>query len=113
MPVRISSNFDAGAIAVIDAADPGNLEVALRADSHADIRQWFHFRLQGARDTPVRIRFRDAGAATYPEGWHGYRAVASYDRRDWFRVPTTFDGSALTIAHVPARDSIYYAYVEP
>ncbi len=113
MPVRSSSNFDAGAIAVIDAADPGNLEVALRADSHADIRQWFHFRLQGARDTPVRIRFRDAGAATYPEGWRGYRAVASYDRRDWFRVPTTFDGRELAIAHVPARDSIYYAYFEP
>jgi len=113
MAVRISSNFDAGAIDVVADGDPANLEVRLRADSHADIRQWFHFRLQGARDTPVRIRFANAGASTYPDGWRDYRAVASYDRRDWFRVPTSFDGTAMTIAHTPARDSLYYAYFEP
>ena len=113
MPVRLSSNFDAGAIDVTADGDPANLEVRLRADSHADIRQWFHVRVQGARDTPVRIRFANAGASTYPEGWRDYRAVASYDRRDWFRVPTTFDGTTLTIAHTPARDSVYYAYFEP
>ena len=113
MAVRISSNFDAGAIDVVADGDPANLEVRLRADSHADIRQWFHFRLQGARDTPVRIRFANAGASTYPDGWRDYRAVASYDRRDWFRVPTAFDGTTMTIAHTPARDSLYYAYFEP
>ena len=113
MPVRLSSNFDAGAIDVVADGDPANLEVRLRADSHADIRQWFYFRLQGARDAPVRIRFANAGASTYPEGWRDYRAVASYDRRDWFRVPTTFDGTTLAIAHTPARDSVYYAYFEP
>ena len=113
MPVRLSSNFDAGAIDVVADGDPANLEVRLRADSHADIRQWFYFRLQGARDAPVRIRFTNAGASTYPEGWRDYRAVASYDRRDWFRVPTTFDGTTLAIAHTPARDSVYYAYFEP
>ncbi len=113
MAVRISSNFDAGAIDIVADGDPANLEVRLRADSHADIRQWFHFRLQGARDTPVRIRFANAGASTYPDGWRDYRAVASYDRRDWFRVPTSFDGTAMTIAHTPARDSLYYAYFEP
>jgi murein tripeptide amidase MpaA len=113
MAVRISCNFDAGAIDVVDDGDPANLDVRLRADSHADIRQWFHFRLQGARDAPVRIRFANAGASMYPEGWRDYRAVASYDRVDWFRVPTTFDGATLTIAHTPVRDSVYYAYFEP
>ncbi len=66
-----------------------------------------------ARETPVCIRFANAGAATYPHGWYDYRAVASYDRRDWFRVPTTFDGTTLAITHTPARDSVYYAYFEP
>jgi murein tripeptide amidase MpaA len=28
-------------------------------------------------------------------------------------VPTSFDGTAMTIAHTPARDSLYYAYFEP
>ena len=71
MPVRLSSNFDAGAIDVVADGDPANLDVRLRADSHADIRQWFYFRLQGARDAPVRIRFTNAGASTYPDGWRG------------------------------------------
>jgi murein tripeptide amidase MpaA len=110
---RISCAFDSGAIEVVDERDAANLAVRLRADSHADFRQWFHFRLQGARGRSVRIRFLNAGEATYVEGWRGYQAVASYDREDWFRVPTTFDGGELAIAHEPSRDSIYYAYFEP
>jgi murein tripeptide amidase MpaA len=111
--LRLSANFDSGAIEIEDATSAADLRVRLRADSHADIRQWFHFRLQGARDVPVAIRFTNAGAATYVEGWRGYQAVASYDRNDWFRVPTTFDGREMVIAHTPERDSIYYAYFEP
>ena len=110
---RISCNFDAGAIDVVRTDDASDLAVNLRADSHADFRQWFYFRLQGARERPVRIRVLNAGQATYVEGWRGYQAVASYDRESWFRVPTTFDGTELVIAHAPARDSIYYAYFEP
>ena len=113
MASRISSTFDGGAIEVVADADPRDLQVGLRADSHADFRQWFYFRLQGAQAQPTRVRFVNAGAATYVTGWRDYHAVASYDRVDWFRVPTTFDGSELTIAHTPLRDSIYYAYFEP
>jgi len=98
---------------VVADADPRDLQVRLRADSHADFRQWFYFRLQGAQGQPVRVRFVNAGAATYVAGWRDYQAVASYDRVDWFRVPTTFDGSELAIVHTPLRDSIYYAYFEP
>jgi len=111
--LRISSTFDAGAIDVLRCADPADIAVNLRADSHADFRQWFYFRLQGAGGRPVRIRFENAVRATYVEGWRGYQAVASYDRESWFRVPTTFDGTELVIAHTPERDSIYYAYFEP
>jgi murein tripeptide amidase MpaA len=110
---RISSAFDAGAIDVVAATDPADLQVALRADSHAEFRQWFHFRLQGARERAARIRFVNAAAATYVDGWRGYQAVASYDRDDWFRVPTTFDGTELVIDHMPLTDSVYYAYFEP
>jgi len=112
-PLRISCHFDSGAIEVVDDRDPGDLQVALRDDSHADFRQWFHFRLQGARGQRVRIRFVNAAKATYVDGWRGYRAVASYDRETWFRVPTTYEGGELVIAHEVERDSIYYAYFEP
>jgi murein tripeptide amidase MpaA len=112
-PVRVSCAFDAGAIEVASQSDASDVQVKLRADSHAEFRQWFYFRLQGGAGKRVRVRFTNAGDATYLEGWRGYDVVASYDRDDWFRVPTTFDGRELVLAHEPARDSIYYAYFEP
>lgn len=113
MSPRVSGQFDGGAIDVIDVGRCDDIKVALRADSHADFRQWFYFRLQGAAQQATRIRFVNAAQATYVEGWRDYRTVASYDRRAWFRVPTTFDGKELVIDHTPERDSIYYAYFEP
>src|SRR5829696_1703024 len=109
-PVRVSSRFDGGAIEVVSDSDASDVQLQLRADSHADFRQWFYFRLQGGAGTRIRIRLVNAGAATYVQGWRGYHAVASYDRNEWFRVPTEFDGRELVIAHEPLRDSIYYAY---
>ena len=112
-PPRISCGFDSGAIEVVAERDPADLQVELRADSHADFTQWFHFRLQGVRGQRVRIRFLNAASATYVQGWRGYHAVASYDRENWFRVPTSYESGELVIAHEAARDSIYYAYFEP
>src|SRR6478735_5140079 len=75
MSIKISSQFDAGAIDVVSATN--------------------------------------AGQSAYPDGWNDYQAMASYDRVNWFRVPTSFDGEVLTIEHTPAMDSVYYAYFEP
>ncbi|SNS58201.1 Murein tripeptide amidase MpaA [Noviherbaspirillum humi] len=113
MTIKISQQFDAGAIEVVAAADPASIELRLRKDSHADFSQWFHFRLQGARGQACRMHILNAGEATYPDGWRDYQAVASYDREAWFRVPTSYDGKVLTIIHQPERDSVYYAYFEP
>lgn len=113
MPIKISSQFDAGAIDVVSAKSASAIDLNIRKDSHADITQWFYFRLQGAQGEPCTIRLLNAGQAAYPKGWEGYQAMASYDRVDWFRVPTTYDGSVLTIEHTPGMDSVYYAYFEP
>jgi len=113
MTIKISQNFDAGAIEVVKAEQAGAIDLNLRKDSHADIWQWFHFRLQGARGQETVMRILNAGDATYAKGWEGYRAVASYDRVNWFRVDTEFDGKVMTIRHTPERDSVYYAYFEP
>ena len=59
------------------------------------------------------LRFENAGACTYPKGWTDYRAVASYDRAHWFRVPTRYDGTVMTVEHTPERDAVWYAYFEP
>jgi murein tripeptide amidase MpaA len=122
--LKVSAAFDAGAIEVVSvpadapaASGPVALALNIRCDATADpacrFRQWFHFRLQGARERACTIELVNAAACTYPRGWTDYRAVASYDRIDWFRVPTRFDGRVLTIEHTPARDSVYYAYFEP
>jgi murein tripeptide amidase MpaA len=113
MTIKISQNFDAGAIEIVDVSNVENIELNLRSDSHADIKQWFYFRLQGARDQDATIRILNAGDATYSDGWQDYRAVASYDRENWFRVETEFDGKVMTIKHTPETNSVYYAYFEP
>ena len=113
MSIKISSQFDAGAIEVVNAKSANAIDLNIRKDSHADIIQWFYFRLQGAQGEPCTIRFLNAGQAAYPAGWEGYQAMASYDRVNWFRVPTSYDGKVMTIEHTPAMDSVYYAYFEP
>ena len=113
MSIKISSQFDAGAIEVVNATSANAIDLNIRKDSHADITQWFYFRLQGAQGQACTMRLLNAGQAAYPAGWEGYQAMASYDRVNWFRVPTSFDGQVLTIEHTPGMDSVYYAYFEP
>jgi murein tripeptide amidase MpaA len=112
----ISCAFDSGAIQFVSArnsAAAADFTLRVRKDSHAEFTQWFHFRLSGARGLACTLRFENAGACTYPEGWKNYRAVASYDRERWFRVPTAYDGTVMTVEHTPERDAVWYAYFEP
>ncbi|ENO90309.1 M14 family metallopeptidase [Thauera linaloolentis] len=112
--MRISSCFDSGAIEVLDLDAPQNIRLRLRADNAANFRQWFHFRLMDAAGRAVRMVFENAAQAAYADGWPGYRCVASYDRRNWFRVADTrYEDGRLIVEHTPERDSIYYAYFEP
>ncbi|TWI66363.1 murein tripeptide amidase MpaA [Pseudoduganella lurida] len=113
MTIKISHNFDSGAIDVVSAENPASIELKLRKDSHADINQWFHYRVQGARGKALTMHFLNAGQATYPKGFEDYNACASYDGENWFRVPTSFDGQVMTVRHTPELDSVYYAYFEP
>ncbi len=111
--ITISSQFDAGAIEVVRADDPADIELRVPADNAAEFAQWFHFRLQGAAGVPVCLRFTNAGACAYPKGWDGYQALASHDRQHWFRVPTSFDGQVMTVQFTPDTNSVYLAYFEP
>jgi murein tripeptide amidase MpaA len=113
MSVQISSEFDSGAIEVVNCETTAAIELRIRRDANASFSQWFYFRLQGVADSPCSIRFLNASETSFPKGWEGYQAVASYDRETWFRVPTTYDGLVMTITHTPAADSVYYAYFEP
>jgi murein tripeptide amidase MpaA len=116
MSIHISSAFDGGAIEVVAVAD-SSADLKIRHDelgdgSPSEFLQWFHFRVCGLEDTGATIRVLNAGLTTYPDGWRDYRAVASTDRRQWFRLPTRFDGNVMTI-DVPAGPPAYVAYFEP
>lgn len=108
--MEILSDFDAGAIVVHRADDPGAIELGLRGDTASDFRQWFYFHLHGAAGQRCVARIVDAGGASYPGGWgEGYRVAASYDGERWFRVPTRFEDGALILEHTPEEDTIGYA----
>jgi murein tripeptide amidase MpaA len=111
--MQIFSNFDGGNIKVVDASNLADIRLEILPDRKADFFQWFCFRVVGAQGKPIKLNIINAGSAFYLDGWKGYRAVASYDRNTWFRVNTEFDGKALTIAHTPAHNAIYYAYFAP
>lgn len=111
--MQISSNFDSGNIIVKSIASPKNVELQIRRDHGSHFFQWFHYRLTGAKDVLCTMRITNAHRSAYPKGWHGYMACASYCRKNWFRVPTSFDGKVLTIRHRPTMNSIYYAYFAP
>lgn len=111
--MKITSNFDSGNIKVIKADSPDNIQLAIRKDNQSDFYQWFHFRLSTPHAEPHKIMLMNAGGAAYPDGWKDYQAVASYDRQNWFRVDTEYDGKVLTINHFPEAESCYFAYFAP
>jgi len=111
--ISITSNFDAGNIEVISAAEAGNIQLKIRKDTQADFFQWFYFRVSGAKNTSLSLKILNAGEASYPEGWDDYQARASYDKQNWFLVSTKFDGKVLTIEHQPDESSVFYAFFAP
>ncbi len=110
--MKISANFDSGNIEVVSIENPENIQLKIRKDTNSDFLQWFHFRLIGAEGYPCKIKIINASESSYPF-WDGYRAVASYDKKTWFRVPTKYDGTNLIIDHMPEHNSVFYAYFAP
>ena len=108
--MHISTAFDSGAIEVVSLADTGDIQLRVRRDSAAEFAQWFHFRLQGAKGLPVVLRFLNAGQCAYPKGWEGYRVVASYDRKHWFRAKFFQQYRLFFRYHAPSK-VIVFAWV--
>ena len=111
--ITITSDFDSGNINCIDAADASNIQLEIKPDGKADFFQWFFYKVEGAERAPLTMRLQNAHGASYAGGWNGYRAVASYDQEEWFRVETSYDGRELVIRHQPEQDTVYYAFFAP
>jgi murein tripeptide amidase MpaA len=105
---RVDDDFPGGAIRVVRCRARGAIELALRGDSAADIKQWFCFRL--ASDAAREIAILDAAQSTFAGAWEHYRVMASTDGRRWRRLPTELDGDALRFRHAGRAAPTWYAY---
>jgi murein tripeptide amidase MpaA len=115
-PIRIDAQFDSGNIEVL-SIEGATARLAIPRDHMSEFRQWFHFRVCGAKGREITLRIVDLASSAYPEGWPGYRACVSEDRDFWARADTTYDTSAdggtLTITHTPLSDIAWFAYFAP
>ena len=103
MVLAIDCAFDGGNIELVGlTADGADLEI--RADSNGRWFQWFYFRVRGGGGRSLTLRIVNAGASSYPDGWHGYRACVSADRENWRRTDTAFADGVLEIRHLAEAD---------
>ncbi|MEJ2444083.1 MAG: M14-type cytosolic carboxypeptidase, partial [Exilibacterium sp.] len=110
----INSRFDGGNIRCIDCCSAQHIQLAINPDAeNTQTLQWFYFRLSGARGQACRLTITNAGDASYLDGWKGYRAVASYNRRDWFRIDTRYEAGQLIMEVEPQQNCMYFAYFAP
>lgn len=113
MAFRIERPADAGNVEVLELDPSGSARLLVSNDNAAPFRQWFYLRCRGAAGLPLELRLVNAGTCSYARGWAGYRAVASYDGEDWFRVETRYEGGELCLRHTPTEDVVEYAYFAP
>lgn len=113
MAFAIETDFSSGSIEVVRARAQGPVELRLRDDSAAGIRQWFHFVVRSDGEKPRRLVIANASDATFANGWAGYRAMVQRAGRGWARAETFYDGAALTIVHQPGSAVTRYAYFAP
>ena len=112
--LHISSDFDSGNIHVLDASNPLHVRLAIKPDTKSPHFQWFHFKVDGLSPGQThRFDLTNASQSSYNKAWDGYQAVASYDHENWFRVPTQFDGTALTFNLDAEQPHVWFAYFEP
>ena len=111
--MHIDSHFDSGNIEVVEITNAKVANLRIKKDAGDEHMQWFHFRLDDAYNQEVTLRIVNAGDASYPSAWDGYRVCTSVDRQTWTRVDTDYSDGVLTIAHRPEGQMQWYAYFAP
>jgi len=108
----ITSNFDSGNIVVKSIKD-FSADLEIRKDSNSDFFQWFHFRAHGVKGQQLQFAITNANQSSYVDGWKGYQTVASYDKEEWFRIPTQYENEQLNFQLESEFDTVYFAYFAP
>ncbi len=114
--IRIDSAFDSGNIEVL-SVDGATATLAIPLDTNSEFKQWFHFRVAGAKGRELVLKITQLSDSAYPDGWPGYDACVSEDRDYWGRASSSYDkaeqGGTLTIRYTPASDIAWFAYFAP
>jgi len=109
----IDASFDGANIEVIDLVSPRQINLAIRTDTKSDYRQWFYFRVLGAKGQNWQFRIVNAGQAAYPEAWPDGSVVASYDQQHWFRATSSYKDEILSFGLNCEADILYIALSPP
>ncbi len=110
--MRIEADFECGN-AIVDKIADTEAYLSIRPDSNAKYFEWFYFRVTGEAGVLRTFHLTNAHAASYPQAWNGYRALASYNGTDWFRVQTQYVDGVLSIKHQAAQTTTEYAFFVP
>ncbi|MFN8673439.1 MAG: M14-type cytosolic carboxypeptidase [Candidatus Sericytochromatia bacterium] len=108
----VNSNFDSGNIEV-NSISESEINLSIRKDNNFDFLQWFYFSFSGEKNKAYNFNISNAGKTSYTKGWENYNVCASYDRKNWFRVKSSFNGESLTFSHKIEKNTVYYAYFAP
>ena len=73
----------------------------------------YYFKAANVEGAKCSFKITNAGDCSYPNGWYGNWAVASYDRISWNRVPTNYNDGVLDIQFVPENPVVWIAYFAP
>lgn len=112
MTLSISAAFDGGNIRVLSTgADRADLEIS--RDHGSEFYQWFYFRVAGEAGRAVTLRILNCPGSAYPDGWPGYAACVSHDRKNWTRAETRYADGVLTITPAMTASQLWVAYFAP
>lgn len=111
--VKVSSDFDGGAISIINADKADNIQLGINKDNQSCTRQWFYFAVESISATLQRIRLVNADKVSFSGAWDGYQAFASYDNQSWFRIDTQYQNGELVLTLEAKAQKVYYAYFVP
>ncbi len=113
MAVVISSQFDGGNIECLSCDSADNIRLNIVPDAGGEFYQWFYFRMTATAGNHYQLHIDNAGSSSYPNGWKDYRVVASYDRKEWFRIDTSFSNDVLSFSLNTDSDTVWFAYFTP
>lgn len=112
----IQAPADNGNIIALETSDPANIHVKIREDNNRPEHfEWFNFTLQGEKGQPHVVYIDNAGKVSFPD-WEyegHYEVYASYNKNDWFHLPTTYDaenGQLCITVDSLEQDEIQFAF---